>query len=223
MEVFEAIMARHSVRDFKPDPVPKAVLMKILEAAVHAPSAGNTQPWELYVAGGAVIEKIRKIHIERNAKGLTGKAEMSGTPPPKMPNRMGDRSTSGRRERMILVGLDPADPASADVFAANGARLFGAPVLIVVTMHKTLDRWAAYDLGCLSQNICLAAQACGLGTLIGQAFVSNPDVLRAELGIPDDHVIAIGIGLGYFDIKSKYNAYISPRRPIAETVTLKGL
>ncbi|MFB0543155.1 MAG: nitroreductase family protein [Candidatus Bathyarchaeia archaeon] len=49
MEVFEAIKARHSVRSYTSDPVPDEVLMKLLEAARMAPSAGNFQPWRFIV------------------------------------------------------------------------------------------------------------------------------------------------------------------------------
>jgi nitroreductase len=222
MEVNEAILARHSVREFKSTPVPKAVVMKILETSVHAPSSGNSQPWNIYVAGGAVLDKIRKSFIDRSQKGQMGKAEMSGTPPPQMPKAIGERMKMMRDARMKLLGLDPDSPESMKIAGANGARLFGAPVLIVLTMDKVLDKWAVYDIGMLSQNICLSAQAAGLGTLIGMAFVSQPDILRAELGIPDDQIIVIGIGLGYFDQKSKYNDFVSSRRPIGETITLKG-
>ncbi len=49
MEVFQAIKERRSVRRFKPVVIPKEDLMKILEAAIWAPSAGNCQPWEFIV------------------------------------------------------------------------------------------------------------------------------------------------------------------------------
>ena len=46
MEVLEAIKTRRSIRRYKPDPVPKEALEKILEAGRWAPSASNEQPWE---------------------------------------------------------------------------------------------------------------------------------------------------------------------------------
>jgi len=44
-EVLEVLTARHSVRAFRPDPVPAGDVNLMLEAAVRAPSAGNRQPW----------------------------------------------------------------------------------------------------------------------------------------------------------------------------------
>jgi len=50
MDLFEAIAARKSVREFRPDPVPDAVLERVLEAARRAPSARNGQEWRFVVA-----------------------------------------------------------------------------------------------------------------------------------------------------------------------------
>ena len=49
MEVFNCIRTRRTVRDFKPDPVPDAVIHKMLQAARWAPSSSNTQPWHFIV------------------------------------------------------------------------------------------------------------------------------------------------------------------------------
>jgi nitroreductase len=51
MDVLEAIRARRTIRKFKPDPIPEPVLADIYEAAMWAPSHGNTQPWEFVVVG----------------------------------------------------------------------------------------------------------------------------------------------------------------------------
>ncbi len=39
------LRSRRSIRRFKPDPVPAAVIERILTTAIHAPSAHNLQPW----------------------------------------------------------------------------------------------------------------------------------------------------------------------------------
>ena len=65
MEVAEAIRQRRSVRAFKPDPVPKKLLRKIIEAALWAPSWANTQPWEFAVVTGKTLESIQEAFLER--------------------------------------------------------------------------------------------------------------------------------------------------------------
>ena len=49
MDFFDLIAARYSVRAYKPDPIPDAVLARVLEAARLAPSASNRQPFALIV------------------------------------------------------------------------------------------------------------------------------------------------------------------------------
>ena len=60
MEVLEAIRTRRSIRSFRSDPIPDEDMVKILEAARLAPSAGNKQPWTfIYVRGPGVMRMLR--------------------------------------------------------------------------------------------------------------------------------------------------------------------
>jgi nitroreductase len=45
----EVLRARRSVRRFKPDPVPEALVVRLIEGAITAPSASNKQPWKFLV------------------------------------------------------------------------------------------------------------------------------------------------------------------------------
>jgi nitroreductase len=217
MDVIEAILARHSVRDFSPKPVPKETVTKILETALRSPSGGNSQPWEVFVASGATLEKIRKIYQERSRSG-------AGAPvgPPPQPAKYQERMATIRSERLKLLGLDPADPASGKVFMEWGARLFGAQVVVVVCADKALSSSSSLDIGLFVQMVCLAAQGYGIDSFIAGMLVSQPDVLQQELEIPEDLNIVIGIGLGYPNPDSIINTYRSPRRPIHEVVRYKA-
>ena len=53
IDVFEAIHTARAFRKFKPDPVPEAIITQILDAAIHAPSAGNAQNWAFVVVRDA--------------------------------------------------------------------------------------------------------------------------------------------------------------------------
>ena len=57
MDVFKAIKGRRSLRAFTNKPVPDKDVMKILDAARQAPSAGNLQPWEFIVVRDVEIKK----------------------------------------------------------------------------------------------------------------------------------------------------------------------
>ena len=43
--LFEAMYSARALRRLKPDPVPDEIIRKILDAAIRAPSAGNSQHW----------------------------------------------------------------------------------------------------------------------------------------------------------------------------------
>jgi nitroreductase len=57
MELQAAIMGRRSIRAFTDDPVPKEVLEELLTAGIHAPTAGNIQPWSFFC-----VTVPRKVH-----------------------------------------------------------------------------------------------------------------------------------------------------------------
>lgn len=224
MDVLDAIQARHSVRDFLPTPVPEDIVMKILSAATCSPSGGNGQPWELFVASGATMENIRSAYLERAQSGPADPPPPAGTPagpttPSPRPAAIMERMATIRSERMKLLGLDPADPASGKVFMGFGARMYGAPVLVVLCMDQSLS--SNFDLGLLAQSICLAAQGFGVESMLAASFVMHRDVLRKELEIPENLNIVLGVGLGYANNASVINTYRSPRRPIQEVVRYK--
>jgi nitroreductase len=53
MEFTELLLARHSIRSFRPDPVPAESVERILQEVRTAPTAGNFQSYEIYVVRGA--------------------------------------------------------------------------------------------------------------------------------------------------------------------------
>ena len=61
MEYTELIRSRESIRNYDPNrPVPKEILVKILEAGRLAPSACNYQPWKfLVISSSVMLEKVR--------------------------------------------------------------------------------------------------------------------------------------------------------------------
>ena len=216
MDVIKAILSRHSVRDFSSTPVPRGTIMKIMEAATRSPSGGNGQPWEVFIASGATMERIRKEYLARFQSGSGGPPH--GGPPPQ-PAYIQERMATIRNERLKLLGLDPSDPASGKIFMEWGSRMFGAPVLAVICMDKALS--SNLDIGLFVQTVCLAAQGYGVDSFIAGGFITHQDILSRELEIPEDYNIITGIGLGYPNPDAIINTYHSPRRPIQEVVRYK--
>lgn len=64
MNTFEAIRARHSIRKYQKGAViPREHVERLLEAAMLAPSACNSRPWEFVVISNEELkEKITQIH-----------------------------------------------------------------------------------------------------------------------------------------------------------------
>lgn len=68
MDVFECIAKRRSIRSFLDKPVPKAVIKKLLQAAVLAPTARHREPWRF-----VVVQDAKKIAwLEERVKAQYG-------------------------------------------------------------------------------------------------------------------------------------------------------
>jgi nitroreductase len=61
VEFWDVVRARHSVRDFRRDPVPRETIERIVAAAALAPSSQNEQPWSFYVMTGESRHELGKI------------------------------------------------------------------------------------------------------------------------------------------------------------------
>jgi len=62
MDAYEAILARRSIRAYLERAVDRAVLTRLLEAAMAAPTACNAQPWEFVVVDSAEgMAELREI------------------------------------------------------------------------------------------------------------------------------------------------------------------
>jgi nitroreductase len=61
MEVMEAIHGRHVVPRVKPDPVARAVIEKLLQAAVQAPNHYKVRPWRFVVLTGRGRQRLGDV------------------------------------------------------------------------------------------------------------------------------------------------------------------
>ena len=167
--------------------------------------------------------KIIEAYLERFANNIPAKPELSGLPVPKWPQVMQERMKKITAERQKLLGIDVQDDNAMKGYREIGGRLFRAPVIVILCMDKVLTTWSVLDIGLFSQTIMLAAREYGVDSIIASAFVSQPDILRSELRIPDNLQIVTGIGLGYHNPESIINTYRSPRRLLEDAVTFKGI
>ena len=63
MDTFEAIISRRSIRHFTSEPIKKELQMKLIQSAMQAPSAHNSQAWQFVVIDDQkILREISDIH-----------------------------------------------------------------------------------------------------------------------------------------------------------------
>lgn len=60
--MIDTILSRRSVRRWTPETPSRAIIDRVLEAAMNAPSAGNEQAWQFLVLDGETLQKYRLIN-----------------------------------------------------------------------------------------------------------------------------------------------------------------
>jgi nitroreductase len=75
--LFEIMYSLRSMRRLKPDPVPDELVWKLLDAAVQAPSGGNTQPWRFLVVRDAATKQFIQERYRARLGPLRGRQHES--------------------------------------------------------------------------------------------------------------------------------------------------
>ena len=81
-DIFEIIGTMRAMRRLKPDPVPDALIRKILEAGVAAPNGGNFQTWRFMVVKDPVPKKAVQLLYKRAFDETIGPRYATAAPPP---------------------------------------------------------------------------------------------------------------------------------------------
>lgn len=210
----EALLSRRSVRAFKPDPVPRALVEEILALASRAPSGTNIQPWKVRVLAGAVRDRISAAMLQAYA--LEGPDSFQ-RPYNYYPVKWRDPYLARRRklgwDMYGLLGITREDKAGMDAQHQRNYRFFDAPVALLFTLDADLELGSWLDYGMFLQCIMLAARAKGLDTCAQAAIANAHRVLRRELAIPDTEQIVCGMSLGYAK-ESVVNHLVTVREPV---------
>lgn len=214
--VEEAILSRRSLRAFKPDPVPRETVERILALASRAPSGTNIQPWKVYVVAGAERDRLaRAMHEEFLRVGEDGwKREFEY-----YPTKWRDPYLARRRklgwDLYGLLGIAKGEREKTHRQHARNYLFFDAPVGLVFTLERDLPVGAWLDTGMFLQNVMLAARAFGLDTCPQAAIASAHSVLRRELRIPQAEIVVCGMSLGHARDDAVENTLVTEREPVA--------
>ncbi len=219
MNVIDALNSRRSVRQFKSDPVSRDTILKIMAAAGRSPSWADTQPWEVFIATGKTLDKIRHEYLALYQEGQNGAPEL--TRPVDWPGPLKQRMMENMAHRMAAMGIDRNDEKAREANTKRNYDFFGAPAVAYLCLDRSLTAWSIFDMGILAQSIMIAGQEYGVDSIPAVSLVAYPDVIRTELGISGDLMILFGIAMGYIQADDPVNKPRSLRRPVEAFVHLK--
>lgn len=213
MEFETLVDTRRSVRGYKKDAVPRAVIEEIIAVAKGAPSSMNSQPWHIHVLTGEPLDRLRRLNTEKMLAGGKPKRDIFTHAPYEGVHRQ--RQVEIAVQLFKAMGIARDDKERRQDWVMRGFRQFDAPVSMVLTYDRLLDPGATchFDLGALSYGIVLAAWDRGLGTVVNGQGITRSDIVRDVARIPEDEVIMTCIAMGYPDDEFSANAVKSKREP----------
>lgn len=182
-DLFDIMTTTRSMRRLKPDPIPEALVRKILEAGVSAPSGGNMQRWRFLVVRDPAVKGTVGAYYKRAWDEVVSPRYRTGAPAP---------GTSAERfARMLDAAQYLAD------------HIHEAPVWILPCMEGANPaRTAGSSIYPAVQNMLLAARALGLGATLTTLYLNFEKEVEAALGLPPDvhsyALLPIGYPMGRF-------------------------
>ena len=216
MKVSEALVTRKSVRAFKPDPVSRETVEKLLALAARAPSGGNLQPWKVHVLIGAA-----KDELVRRAKARMLENPRGGVPeyhiyPPELTEPYKTRRFVVGEQMYATMGIARENKAGRLQQFVRNWEFFGAPVGMIFSIERQMQQGQWSDLGGFLQSIMLLAREHGIHTCAQEAWAPFHEVIRDYLKVPQEEIIFCGMALGYADESAPINTLISERAAMAE-------
>ncbi len=184
----EAIQSRRSIRRFTADPVERSTIQQILDAAVLAPSAKNSQPWRFTV----VMQPRREEMLSVLRRGIE------------------NRKAEGEDIGTILGTIKAMEQAPVTIVVHNTDGIH--PWKARAEHESWWDLATVQSVGAAIENMLLAATDLGLGSLwIADIWDAYPEI-NEWLGVDDQLVAAVS--LGYADVAPA----TPPRKPVSDVV-----
>jgi len=172
--VYRLIRSRRDVRQFAPDPIPPEMLLRILEAAHHAPSVGFMQPWNFVLITSPQLRMQIKVLFEEINEGEA--------------HRVSDQARQQLYRSLKLEGL----LESPMNIAVTCDRRRGKPFVLGRAPVPDTDIYST----CLAiQNMWLAACAEGVG--IGWVSILDYGKVERLLGLPQGVQLIAYLCIGF--------------------------
>ncbi len=203
--IYDFMSARRSIRRFKAEAPPRAMLEQLIAAAITAPSASNKQPWRFLMVSNAAVKQqmaaLIRAAVERTAQKITPGFEESF-------RAYGDYFTRFEGAPVVIVPLfRPLTLLSNMV--EPGLKESEQSDIEVMEMYSGL-----VSVSLAVQNLLLMAQELGLGA----SGMTGPLIARSELkhllAVPPSWDIAAVIPVGFPDETPDPK----PRKPVAQVI-----
>jgi nitroreductase len=220
MSLVDAIYTRRSVRGFLDKPVPDDILQRIFTIAQQAPSNCNVQPWKVYVASGALKDRLREKMVENTAGGVA--------PNPDYEYR-GDFENEYRKRQVECavalyseMGIERHDKQGRQRAVLRNFEFFDAPHIAFIGMDPAFGTTVAIDVGMWAQTLMLTMVAFGIHSCPMGTMRNYPDLVRDAFDIQDGTKILFGISFGYEDESVPANRTRTSRDPISSNVFFRA-
>jgi nitroreductase len=207
LDVFEAMRTTRAVRKLRPDPIPDAVLRRVLEAATWAPSGGNRQPWRIVAVRSPETKRaLQQLYIGPwRSYAASQRNAMAPLP----------ESARARGERNLAAG----DYLAEHLHQVPAILVYCFdPKLLAITDAK-LDRPSVVGGASIYpavQNLLLACRTEGLGCVLTTLLCHSEAQVRPLIGLPDDWGTAAFVPIGY-PVGRGHGTPVS-RQPVSEMV-----
>lgn len=212
-----AMLSRRSIRAFLPTPVPREVIEDILAVAARAPSGTNTQPWQVHVLTGAALQALADeiVAVHNNAEERATHSEEYAYYPTQWQSPYIDRRRKVGWDLYSLLGIQKTDKARMHAQHGRNYAFFNAPVGLMFTIGRVMEKGSWLDYGMFLQNVMVAARARGLDTCPQAAFTQFHRIIARHLQLPESQMLVCGMSLGHADPAAIENTLVTEREPVA--------
>ncbi|MGR9115461.1 MAG: nitroreductase [Gammaproteobacteria bacterium] len=213
MNVSEALLRRKSTRAFLDRTVEPEKIERILNAARHAPSGVNSQPWQVAIVAGRHKLELQRRLEQAFRDGIKQQGDYPYYPEQWLePYRSRRKACGLQLYGALAIGRDDKQ-RQMDQWAAN-YRAFDAPVMLLFFIDPVMEKGSYIDYGMFLQSIMLMAVEEGLSTCPQAALAEYPGIVKETLGYPSESILLCGMAMGYEDADAPVNGYRTPREDI---------
>lgn len=220
--VDEAILSRRSVRAFLPRPVEPSLIREILALGSRAPSGTNMQPWKAYVVSGEPMAQIGKAILDSGIRAERIEWEEYRYYPDKFFEPYLTRRRTVGFSLYQSLGIERREIDKMRAQHDRNFVFFDAPLGIIFTIDRRLNKGSWLDHGMMLQTVMIAARARGLHTCPQAAFAPYHKLIRPILDIPDEEIVVCGLAVGYEDVSKPENNFRTERAPLEDWVKFVG-